>query len=76
MTNEFCDSPYIHSRNYEETLSELQDIFYYFKGEAMERLSDDELIGAMSKVFNGVAHGSLEYLAETSLEELCRKLRA
>ena len=43
----FCDSPYIMQSNYEETLEELQDIFYFFKGEAMEQISDDELIEFM-----------------------------
>ena len=33
--------------NYEETLEELQDIFYFFKGEAMEQISDGELIDAL-----------------------------
>lgn len=27
----FCDSPYIMQENYEETLEELQDIFYFLK---------------------------------------------
>lgn len=71
----FCDSPYISQNNYEETLSELQDIFYYFKNESMERLSDDELLEAMKAVFDGKAQGSLEYLAGTALETLCRALR-
>ena len=39
-------------------------------------MSDDELIEAMRDVFNGVAQGSLDYLAGTSLEELCRDARA
>lgn len=71
----FCDSPYLTQENYEDTLSELQDIFYYFKNESMEALSDDELIEAMKSVFNGKAQGSLEYLAGTSLENLCRGIR-
>ncbi len=72
---EFCDSPYITQENYEETISELQDSFYYFKNECMESLSDDELIACMKRYFDGVCQGSLEYLAGTSLEELCRGLR-
>jgi hypothetical protein len=71
----FCDSPYLFQENYEDTLLELQDSFYYFKGEADERLSDDELIGFMKQVFDGPAQGSLEYLSGTSLEELCRDAR-
>ena len=71
----FCDSPYLTQENYEDTLSELQDIFYYFKNESMEALSDDELIEAMKSVFDGKAQGSLSYLAGTSLENLCRGIR-
>ena len=48
----FCDSPYIMQSNYEETLEELQDIFYFFKGEAMEQISDDELIEFMKRDFD------------------------
>ena len=49
----FCDSPYIIQENYEETLEELQDIFYFFKGEAMDQIADDELIEFMKEYFNG-----------------------
>ena len=53
----FCDSPYIMQNNYEETLEELQDIFYFFKGEAMEQISDDELIEFMKRDFDGKCQG-------------------
>lgn len=66
----FCDSPYIEQEDYEVTLAALQESFYYFKTEAMERFSDDELIEFMLEVFNGPVHGSAEYLIGTSLEEL------
>ena len=71
----FCDSPYIMQNNYEETLEELQDIFYFFKGEAMEQIYDDELIEFMKRDFDGKCQGSIEYLSGTSLEELCRGTR-
>lgn len=71
----FCDSPYLMQNNYEDSLSELQEIFYYFKNESMEKLSDDELIDAMKNVFDGKAQGSIEYLSGTSLENLCRIIR-
>lgn len=71
----FCDSPYIFQEDYEETLLELQDIFYYFKNESEDRISDDELIEFMKKTFNGTAEGSLDYLAGTSLEQLARYAR-
>lgn len=68
----FCGSPYIDGRNYAETLSELQEAFYFFKSESLDRLSDDELIEIMVAVFDGVAGGSVEYLTGTSLEILSR----
>ena len=71
----FCDSPYINQENYADTLAELQEAFYYFKTEAMDRFSDDELIEYMVKVFNGRAQGSAEYLSGTSLEALARYAR-
>lgn len=71
----FCDSPYISQGEYMETLLALQDAFYYFKNESLERLSDDELIDYMKQVFDGRAQGSLEYLFGTSLEDLCREAR-
>ena len=55
----FCDSPYIIQENYEETLEELQDIFYFFKGEAMDQIADDELIEFMKEYFNGECQGSI-----------------
>ena len=62
-------------KNYEETLEELQDIFYFFKGEAMEQIADDELIEFMKIYFNEQCQGSIEYLSGTNLEELCRDTR-
>lgn len=71
----FCDSPYIDQDNYADTIAELQEAFYYFKTEAMDRFSDEELIEFMVKVFNGRAQGSAEYLSGTSLEALARYAR-
>lgn len=68
----FCDSPFLDQENYAATLIELQEAFYYYKGEAQERFSDDELIDFMVKVFHGRAQGSAEYLIGTSLDALCR----
>ena len=68
----FCDSPYLDQENYAETLAQLQEAFYYFKTEAMDRFSDDELVEFMVNVFHGRAQGSAEYLTGTSLEELAR----
>ena len=71
----FCDSPYIMQQNYKDTLMELQDSFYFFKGEAIEQIPDDELIEFMKIHFDNECGGSLEYLSGTNLEELCRNTR-
>lgn len=71
----FCNSPYLSQENYEVTLLELQELFYHFKNESREQLSDDELLAVMKDYFDHKAHGSLEYLANTFLETLCRSLR-
>lgn len=76
IITEFCDSPYITQDNYEETIIELQDSFYYFKNESIDLVSDDELISNMKHYFDGVCQGSLECLSGTSLEELCRAVRS
>ncbi|MDP4119081.1 MAG: DUF6323 family protein [Bacillota bacterium] len=71
----FCDSPYLEQENYESTLAELQEAFYYYKSESLDRFTDDELIEFMVSVFNGRAQGSSEYLIGTSLDALCRYAR-
>lgn len=63
----FRDSPYLSQQNYEETLTELQDLFYQLKNETHDRLSDDELIEKMKAAFYGRAQGALE-LIEPFLE--------
>jgi hypothetical protein len=55
----FCDSEYIDEENYESTLAELQEAFYYLKNEFRDTYSDDELIEYMVEKFNGTAHGQV-----------------
>jgi len=76
MIFEFCDSPYLLQDNYADTIAELQDMFYYFKNESMDLISDDELIEFMKWYFDNVCQGSLEYLSGTTLEDLCKEVRA
>lgn len=71
----FCDSPYIHQQNYEDTIIDLQEAFYYFKNETDDHLTDDELIEYMKASFDGIAQGSVEFLTGSSLEELRRNAR-
>ena len=71
----FCDSLYIYQENYADTLVRLQNIFYLYKNESMDELTDDELIEYMRKSFDDVCQGSLEYLEDTCLEEFARNIR-
>ncbi|MFV0413278.1 MAG: DUF6323 family protein [Oscillospiraceae bacterium] len=71
----FCDSPFIAPAYYADTLAALKDIFYHFKNQTQNRISDDELLAAMAGAFNGPCQGSLELLAGRELEKLARRLR-
>lgn len=75
LVREFCDSPFLTQDNYEETLEELIEIFYYFKNESLDQISDDELLMAMHHYFDGVCQGSIELLQGRELEELTRSIR-
>lgn len=71
----FCDSPYIYQDNYVDTIGRLQQIFYLYKNESMDELTDDELMEYMKREFDGTCQGSLDYLEDTSLEKFARKVR-
>ncbi len=75
LIDSFCDSQYISQYEYMDTLASLQDIFYLYKNESMDELTDDELIAFMREQFEGVCYGSLEYLSETCLERFSRAVR-
>lgn len=72
---EFADSVYLNQSDYVDILMELQECFYYYKKEAMEELSDDELIRLMKLYFEEICHGSVELLKTTMLENYCRDIR-
>ena len=74
LIKEFCDSPYINRENYAETLYELIDIFYEYKNETMDLITDDELIEFMKKSFNGICQGDLEYLSGTVMYRMRENL--
>ena len=73
---EFCDSAYIHQSDYAETLSRLQEIFFYYKNETMDRVSDEELLHFMKEQFESICEGDLDYLAGTCLEIFSQAVRA
>lgn len=76
LIDTFCDSQYLDQENYVEVLEELQDIFYEFKNEALDKLTDDELLTFMREQFESVCFGDTDYLADTCLERFCTAIRA
>lgn len=72
----FCDSPYLNQSAYAEALIELTDIFFLFKNESCDCLTDEELLNFMREQFDEVCFGSCSYLAETCLERFSRAVRA
>ncbi|WP_238483719.1 DUF6323 family protein [Anaerosporobacter faecicola] len=71
----FCDSAYIYQDNYVDTIERLQEIFYLYKNECLDEITDDELIAYMKERFEGICQGDLEYLEDTALESIARKIR-
>lgn len=72
----FCDSQYINQENYREVMEELQDIFYSFKNEAMDLLTDDELLTFMKEQFEEICMGDTEYLESTCLPRFASAIRS
>jgi len=72
----FCDSPYIYQDNYVDMIAQLQDIFYLYKNESMDELTDDELLAYMKEKFENECQGSAEHLEDTCLEGFARMIRA
>lgn len=70
----FCDSPYIMRDTYAQTIAFLQDLFYALKNEIENAMTDDELIEALARVYNGRAQGSLEFLEDLTVGDLYRAL--
>jgi hypothetical protein len=75
LIHTFCDSPYIYQDNYVDTIGRLQDIFYLYKNESLDEVTDDELLEYMKWQFDGTCQGSLDHLEDTSLEKFARSFR-
>jgi len=75
IIKEFCDSPYLSMQNYEQTLHDLVEIFYYYKNDTIGLMSDDELLKYMKNSYDNTCRGSLEMLSGSELHQLARNLR-
>lgn len=76
LINYFCDSQYINQDDYANTLEQLQELFYLYKNETQDEMTDDELLDFMRNQFDGVCYGDLDYLANTCLERFAREVRS
>lgn len=74
LIKEFCDSPYITQENYAQTIYELIDIFYEYKNETMDLITDDEMIKFMKQSFDGICQGDLDYLSGTVMYKMRENL--
>lgn len=76
MIYTFCDSAYIIQDNYLDTLIQLQEIFFLYKNEMQDEITDEELLNFMKEQFEDVCYGDLEYLETTCLEIFSEAIRA
>lgn len=73
---EFCDSSYLDQDSYVETILRLQEIFYLYKNEMQDELTDEELLHLMRLQFEELCFGDLEYLEGTCLSNFAQAIRA
>ena len=73
---EFCDSDYIDQNNYVDTIVRLQEIFYLYKNEMQDEITDDELLHLMKEQFEKICFGDLDYLEGTCLSNFAQAIRA
>lgn len=72
----FCDSDFISPDTWLDTLKQLQDIFYDFKNQTGDQVTDEELITFMKEQFDGVCMGDMEYLESTCLDRFAHAVRS
>ncbi len=73
---EFCDSDFIDRDNYADTVIRLQEIFYLYKNEMQDEISDEELLHFMREQFEEICFGDLDYLEGTCLNIFAQAVRA
>lgn len=76
IIKEFCDSEYIDQNNYVDTIIRLQEIFYLYKNEMDDEITDDELIHLMKQQYEILCFGDLDYLESTCLSDFAEAIRA
>lgn len=76
IIREFCDSAYINQGNYTDTIIRLQEIFYLYKNEMNDEITDDELIHLMKEQYELLCFGDLDNLENTCLSDIAQAIRA
>ena len=76
IIEQFCDSDFIDQNNYADTLLRLQEIFYLYKNEMHDEITDEELLHFMREQFEEVCFGDLGYLEGTCLQIFAEAVRA
>ena len=72
----FCDSTYISQEDYVQTLVRLQEIFFLYKNEMLDEITDDELLNFMKEQFETICCGDLDYLENTCPMIFSQAIRA
>ena len=67
---------FINQEDYAQTLARLQEIFFLYKNESMDMVTDEELLTIMKNAYENESGGDLEYLEGTALEDFARSVRA
>ena len=76
IIHEFCDSEYIDQIIYVSTIIRLQEIFYLYKNEMNDEITDDELLHLMREQYEKLCFGDLDYLENTCLSDFAQAIRA
>lgn len=70
----FCDSQFISKYEYGESINRIVEIFYCYREELDERMSDEEIIDYMKRAFNGPCQGSYDSLEDGLLWSITNAL--
>lgn len=54
----------------------MQEIFYLYKNEMQDEITDDELLHLMKEQFENLCYGDLDYLESTCLAGFAEAIRA
>lgn len=76
IIDEFCDSDFLYQDNYVSTIIKLQEIFFMYKNEMHDEITDEELLHFMKEQFETVCFGDPGYLEGTCLADFAKAVRA